>query len=351
MKSVENPTLELWSQVVLRSEYATFFHTPTWAQIIVETYPEFHIATQGFVLDDGAVAIVPMVSTVERNGYFKWYESMFPGGYGGVIAERNLTQAETDQIFEQLADCHTVYIHIMGNPYTDMNLPSRYKCSEHFTHVLPLDQGLDAILNNYRSGHKYSIKKARKLAVEIGVAESEEDWRAYYAAYEDSLARWGDNTLVSYPYTLFEQLYRRHSDNIKLWVARINGDLATGCLIFYHNQHVDYWHAATREKYYSYGLGPLLTTEIIRDACQRGFRYYDFNPSGRLKGVEGYKEGFGAQKRYFCSYEWQDNKLYQAYQNLRNLGKSILNKSSRGEADRSPIEAIAVQASQPNEPE
>jgi hypothetical protein len=66
MRVIKKPSLELWDQVVSRSEYATFFHTCTWAQIVVETYPQFHIATKSFVLDDGAIAIVPMVATTER---------------------------------------------------------------------------------------------------------------------------------------------------------------------------------------------------------------------------------------------------------------------------------------------
>ena len=328
MKVIEKPSVALWDQVVSRSEYATFFHTPTWAQIIVETYPHFCIATKGFVLDDGTVAIVPLVATTERNGFFKWCESMFPGGYGGAVAERNLTQIEVDYIFQRLMNAQTAYIHVMGNPYTRQSLPLSFNQSPLHTHVLDLAEGFDAVFRNCSKGHRYSAGKAKKMGIQVGVAETEEEFRSYYyKVYRDALKRWGDSTLVTYPYRLFEQIWLHRSENIKLWVAKVDGEMISGSLNFYHNRLVVAWHATTRENYFSHRPGPLLKTEIIRDACQRGFSYYDFSPSGGLKGVETYKEGFGAQKRSFDSYVWQDNKLYNAYHKLRHWGRSALRVS------------------------
>ena len=330
MKLIERPSTELWDQVVSRSEYATFFHTSTWARIVVETYPHFCIATKGFVLDDGTVAIVPLVGAVERNGFFEWFESMFPGGYGGAIAERDLTQIETDYIFQHLTNAHTAYIHVMGNPYTDQSLPPSFSRSLEYTHVLDLAEGFDAVFSNYSRGKKKSTRKARQMGVEIGVATTEEEFKSYYEVYEDTLRRWGSSTLVSYPYRLFDQIYRCHSEDIRLWVARVEGKIVSGSLNFYHNRNVLAWHGATLESYFGYHPVPLLRTEIVKDACERGFRYYDFSPSGGLKGVENYKDLFGAQKLSFYSYKWQSNRLYQAYQRLRHLGRGALHESPPG---------------------
>jgi hypothetical protein len=330
MKVIENPPIELWNQVISRSEYATFFHTPAWAHIIVETYPHFYIATKGFVLDDGTVAIVPLVAAAERNGFFKWCESMFPGGYGGAVAERNLIQAEIDHIFQYLTNAHTAYIHVMGNPYIDQSLPPSFSRSLQYTHVLDLAKGFDAVFSNYSRGKRKSTRKARQLGVEIGVVTTEEDFKSYYEVYEDTLRRWGSNTLVSYPYRLFEQIYRCHSENIRLWVARVEGKIVSGSLNFYTNRHVLAWHGATLESYFGYHPVPLLRTEIIKDACERGLRYYDFSPSGGLEGVENYKDLFGAERLPFYSYKWQSNRLYQVYQRLRHWGWGALHESPLG---------------------
>lgn len=329
MTVIDNPPVELWDQVVSQSEYATFFHTSTWAQILAQTYPHFQISTKGFVLHDGVVAIVPLMDISEQDRSFKWHESMFPGVYGGAVAERHLTQAEISYIFQHLAKARTACIHVIGNPSTDYTLPSSYSRSLLCTHVLTLDKGYDAIFKNYSRGRKSSVKKARKMGVEIGVAETEEEFRSYYyEVYQDSLRRWEDNVLANYPYSLFEQIYQRRSESMKLWVAKVDGEIVSGNLIFYHNRHVVYWHGATRESYFSYRPGCLLMTEIIRDACQKGFRYYDFNPSGGLKGVETYKERFGAQRVHFYSYVWNHNRVHRAYHKTVTLVRALLRRTA-----------------------
>jgi len=326
MKVISLVSPDLWDRVVDRSEYATFFHTATWARILTGTFPEYAVATKGFMLDDGAIAIVPVVGTCERNRFFRWYESTLPGTYGGPVAERHLTRSEIDDIFCHLASPYTARIHIMGNPFARMGLPSSYNRIQLHTHVLDLSRGYDAIVKHYRSGHKYSLNKARRLGIEISVASTAKDYSDYYGIYQDSLSRWGDKTLASYPYDLFARINACQSEKIRLWVARADDEIVSGCLIFYHNTHVAYWHAATRSSYLSSGAGPLLITEIIHDACERGFSIFDFNPSGGLPGVETYKEGFGAEKRLFYSYAWEGNRLYRGYQAIRNSGKIILNK-------------------------
>jgi hypothetical protein len=337
MQIIEHPTTALWQQVVNQCSYATFFHTPTWAQIIVNTFPQYHIETKGVVLDNGTIAIVPLVASVERNHYFKWYESIYPGVYGGVIAERNLTQTEIDWVFQRLINIRMAYIHIMSNPYSNHGLPAHYKTTTEFTHLLQLENGIDAILNNYRAGHKYSCKHATKLGTRVLVAETEHEYQAYFQIYQDTLARWGRGTLVQYPYSLFAQIYQHRSDNVKLWLAQLDGEIAYGCFVFYHYPHVDYWHAASLSRHHKVGAGHLLLTEIIRDACARGFRYLDFNPSGGLRGVEEFKEGFGAQKIEFSSCVWQDNKLHQAFHHLGAWGKRVLKQRAHNQTTPATI--------------
>jgi lipid II:glycine glycyltransferase (peptidoglycan interpeptide bridge formation enzyme) len=39
----------------------------------------------------------------------------------------------------------------------------------------------------------------------------------------------------------------------------------------------------------------LLLYEAIKNACEKGYFWFDFNPSAGLKGVKAFKEGFGAE--------------------------------------------------------
>ncbi|NWG20298.1 MAG: GNAT family N-acetyltransferase [Chloroflexi bacterium] len=337
MKVIEHPSRELWHQVVAASPYATFFHTPIWADILAATYPDMHIATKAFVLDDGTVAIVPIAGTIERNRLFRWYESMFPGGYGGPVARRSLTREEVLAISRHLINPRTAFIHIMGNPFFDREenfcISSNYVHSIQYTHLMSLDKGFDEVFNGYIAEKRRYTRKAMKMGVEIAVAEEERDYRQYYEVYLDTLQRWGETTLVRYPSALFDHMCRQRSQSIKLWIAKVNGDIVAGKVVFYHNQQAFYWHGATLQHYFNHHPGPLLMTEIIKDACQIGIRYLDLGPSGGLPGVEHYKESFGAEKRYFGSYVWDANQLYRAYQRLRRAG----NRKPAGATDSHPV--------------
>ena len=323
MRVIERPTALLWEDVVSRSRYSTFFHTPTWAQIVMGAYPEFQIATKGFALDDGVVAIVPLVATTERNRYFRWCESMFPGGYGGAVAQRILTREEVRLVYERLPDSRTAYLHVMGNPFSGQELPPSYSRSPECTHVLNLAEGFEAVFRSFSQGHRHKARRALRAGVTINAAETEEEyWVYYHEVYADTLRRWGDATLIRFPYSLFEQIYRHRTDRIKLWLARMNGRIVAGNVVFYHQGIVSYWHGAMLRSASRSDPTTLLQTEIIRDACVRGDRWFDFGPSGGLKGVEEFKEGFRAERAFFQSFTWQENNLYRAYRNLRRVGTS-----------------------------
>ena len=53
MKIIKNPTFKFWEEVARACDYATFFHTPTWAKITEKSHPSYRIATKGFIFDDG----------------------------------------------------------------------------------------------------------------------------------------------------------------------------------------------------------------------------------------------------------------------------------------------------------
>jgi lipid II:glycine glycyltransferase (peptidoglycan interpeptide bridge formation enzyme) len=121
------------------------------------------------------------------------------------------------------------------------------------------------------------------------------DWKKYYEVYEDSLLRWGDKASSRYELRLFEEMQRRNSPNIKLWLAAYQEKIIAGALCFYAKKHVVWWHGASLEKHFRLRPNTLIIYEAIKDACERGFSWFDFNPSGGHEGVTSFKKRFGTQ--------------------------------------------------------
>jgi lipid II:glycine glycyltransferase (peptidoglycan interpeptide bridge formation enzyme) len=124
--------------------------------------------------------------------------------------------------------------------------------------------------------------------------------------YRDALRRWDvqGRQVIGVPYTWrqFEQCYElscRQPEVAQLWLAEVDGQIVAGKWIFYWNQHVISWEGANRSAFLGHQPSSVLHIEIMRDAVQRGYAYYDFGPSGGVEGVIAFKDGHNAERHPF----------------------------------------------------
>jgi len=297
---VGSASREDWDEAVTGCPWATFFHTPVWAEVLTQTFSHYEIATPAFRYEDGNLAVLPLLRLRLLEGLY-WYESMVPGVYGGPVFKTEPRSQHYEPIWEYLRTLSDV--EIMGNPFASWTLEG-FATRPLFTQYLRLDSGYEAVRRGFSKGHRAAIKYAARQGVEVRVVGSPEDFDAYYAIYQASLRRWGKNASGFYPRQLFRNLAARPEvgDKIRLWLASVGSRVVSGALVFYHNHHAVYWHGATLGECFSYRPVHLTVAMAIEDACQRGYEYFDFNPSGGYQGVVAFKEHFGTQRLYFQRY-------------------------------------------------
>src|SRR5450631_2563802 len=119
MEVLEKVPEQLWSTVADGCDYATYFHTPKWCQVVQKTYPHrYHIATRAFEFGKDDWIVLPMIeSERELKGYFKRLNSNIFGVYGGLIATHPITAHRAQQIAKYLKHTRVKRIDIFGNPY------------------------------------------------------------------------------------------------------------------------------------------------------------------------------------------------------------------------------------------
>lgn len=317
-KVLKSVSRDFWDDVVKSSQYATFFHTYEWAKIMSETFPEYSISTRGFIMEDGTRVILPLISISAK--VFKRYISMEPGVYGGPVTDgRLLEQEEIDAIFQSIISPRVAQISITGNPLEAYELPDQFQVIGDFTQVLDLRQTFDAIYRNWSKGHKRGLRRAQKAGVSVRPASSEEEIAQYFRCYQDSLRRWGASARSFYPIELFFNIFRYSKDSGRIWLAFFDGVVISGAVVFYHNRHAVYWHGASLEQFFDKYPNILLHYVIIKDACAKGFQFYDFNPSGRagsLEGVVVFKQRFGTEKYPLNRWQW-DSPIWKALKEIR----------------------------------
>lgn len=300
---------QFWWGVVKQCEYATFFHTPLWHQLAAQTFPGYEDVTVGTQLENGTSVVLPLLKVGRGvKGLFRNCESTFTGCYGGLIADGPLSLSHRQEIYKTVCSHYRLgELCITDNPLLGESegVGDLAVTRQDFTHLLRLGPGYETIESNFAKSNRKAVNRGHRNGIVTRVAATLREYQVWYDAYQDCLTRWGETATNRYPWALFENVYhlaQAHPEYIKLWVAELEAQVIGAVLVFYCNQHVVIWHSSSYEKYFPLGLNNVVRADIIKDACERGYAYFDFNPSGKHESVAQFKDTFGAERRMITHY-------------------------------------------------
>jgi hypothetical protein len=297
---VDVPTRDEWERVWEACEYATFFHSPTWAQIWeIATDGQIRAQPERLTFSDGRQAILPLCRERRGLGLLDRRVASPHGTFGGWISEHDLGLSHARGLLDRLLDPVTSLVWRM-NPYDSLALAAGVEhglsCKADVTHSLDLAPGPEALLRGFRNGYKNDIRRARRTdRIRVEPASTMDDWRAYFRVYQETLSRWGLRPDQGYPWRVFEVMGELQSPHVTLWIARIDGTIVSGELCMYARRHAVSWHAATLADQLRTNVAKVQIFHVIEDAHRRGCRWFDFNPSAGLRGVREFKESFAAR--------------------------------------------------------
>ncbi len=295
--SITPATPAEWDLIWTDCNYSTYFHSREWAEIW-SVYTNGRICPNPIVIkfSDGKKALLPLSIQKRFKGLIRNYISSPAGTFGGWVSADDLSVEHAALLTKYLLN-KTGNLFWRLNPY-DKLVFQVYKDAnrDDATTMINLSAGFDSICKGWTRGHASAARKARKEGVNIKLASNQYDWQSYFKAYEDSLYRWGENATSKYGWELFHEIFRRKSSHVKLWLAIYQNIVVAGALCFYAKKHVVYWHGAALSDYFYVRPVNLIMYEAIKDACEQGLTWFDFNPSGGHKGVMAFKKSFGAEE-------------------------------------------------------
>ena len=113
------------------------------------------------------------------------------------------------------------------------------------------------------------------------------------------MKRWGDKARTKYRRHIFKLIRELPREFYKLWLLCDDTNTPIyGCLCFYYNNYIIYWHGAGDERHFNKGV----SYNIIEHGVMNNHNIYDFNPSGGLEGVARFKQGFGPDVKNIYKY-------------------------------------------------
>lgn len=237
--------------------------------------------------------------------------------YGGLLLDKKATVEDVLECFDSLNSwlrengISKVVYKVL--PWIYQQYPSEedlyaltWKCK---AQLISRDISSTIVIDNklkFAESRKSGIRKALSLNIEVGESN---DVDGFWHVLEDNL---GNRYNAKPVHTASEMklLMSRFSNNIKLYVAKMNGEIVGGTLIYVTPQvvHTQYISASVEGK--KHGALDLLFDYII-NKVYANCRYFDFGKSTEQGGAYlnesliFQKEGFGGRGVCYDWYQWE----------------------------------------------
>jgi hypothetical protein len=292
--SARSATADEWDAVWETCPSSTFFHSRGWADAWqAYTHGRFVPAARYLTFSDGQSVVLPLSLECLWHGAVTNAWLSPAGTYGGWLSEGVLAPEHAGLLRDYVVRTFSSRFWRL-NPFDPLakTLASDVVQADD-THAINLADGADAVFAHAHPNHRNAVRKAQRLGMHCVETTDSSDWRAYFNVYQDSLRRWGDSATSRYGWPLFAALRELKSQNVKLWLAVLEGRIVSGALCFYASRHVVSWHSASLAEGLSAKAPDFVKYVTIRDASQCGLEWYDLNPSGGHEGVRSFKAKLG----------------------------------------------------------
>lgn len=237
--------------------------------------------------------------------------------YGGLLLDKKATVEDVLECFDSLNSwlrengiSKVVY---KALPWIYQQYPSEedlyaltWKCK---AQLISRDISSSIVIDNklkFAESRKSGIRKALSLNIEVGESN---DVDGFWHILEDNLGN-RYNAKPVHTSSEMKLLMSRFPNNIRLYVAKMNGEIVGGTLIYVTPQvvHTQYISASVEGK--KHGTLDLLFDYII-NKVYANCRYFDFGKSTEQGGAYlnepliFQKEGFGGRGVCYDWYQWE----------------------------------------------
>ncbi len=273
-----------WNAFVQSAPQATFFHRAEWRTIMLDVFRHrayFLYAER----DHDIVGILPLAEVNSR--LFGHALTSLPFAvYGGVVAvdeeAASALEAEAERIGRECGAEHLELRHLVPRhadwPRQDLYVTFRKA-------ILPEEEAnMLAIPRKQRAMVRKGIQNG--LIGEIG-----QDVETFFALYADNVHRHGTPAL---PKAYFAALCALFGDAVDILIVRTpQGEAISGVLSFYFRDEVLPYYAGDAESARQLAGNDFKYWELMRRACRRGFKVFDYGRSKKGTGSYSFKKNWG----------------------------------------------------------
>jgi FemAB-related protein (PEP-CTERM system-associated) len=299
-----------WDAFLESQAHGSFYHLFGWKRLNEVQFGHSCIYLQAW---DGSrlSGVLPLILTRSRI-FGRILCSMPFVNFGGPVAVdeeagRQLVRAAQERAARLRAD----YLELRCASPLDSDMPvSLQKVSM----TLRLEDDPEALWGRFTSKHRTNIRRVYKdgLAVKSGGSELLQD---FYAVMQRS---WRDLGTPLYAESYFEAIQREFPGKTRIFICHRDGEPVAVAFNGHGNATVEgMWAGATdvgREMNANY----VLYWEMIKDACERGFKLYHLGRSTSGSGAEQFKKKWNTETSQLYWYHYRPDGQYKPVVNVDN---------------------------------
>ena len=272
-----------WDAFVRATPEGTFFHRAGWKRVIEQAFG--HRTHYLFAQADGVIeGVLPLVEIRSRL-FGHALISMPFGVYGGIAAVTDRARDILDSAAQKLAqERHVGHLEYRNvSPFHDEWARSDVYVTFRKGMDPDVEKNMLAIPRKQRAMVRKGIKNG--LASEIDVAVDR-----FFALYADNVHRHGTPALPKKYFALLKEVF---GDDCEQLIITHDGKPISGVMSFYFRDEVLPYYAGDLSAARDLAGNDFKYWDLMRRACERGYRVFDYGRSKRGTGSFDFKKNWG----------------------------------------------------------
>ena len=289
-----------WDELLLASDDRSFFHTSSWARVLVESYnyKPFYIMQ----ISDGRLSVLLPVMEVNSIITGKRGVSLpFTDYCELIVSDTGRFKNVMEQVIALGRSSGWKYLGFRGGgEFMNNATPSL----THYTHYLHINNDEKKIFGNFKGNTRRNIRKAIKEGVKVRLDNSFESIGEFFRLNCITRKRHG---LPPQPFRFFKKIYEHIISKKKGFVslAYHKNKIIAGAVFFYFNKEAFYKYGASDMSYSYLRPNNLIIWEAIRWCLNNGFINLSLGITEIVnEGLLKFKRGWGPREGILNYYKY-----------------------------------------------
>ena len=272
-----------WDAYVTAHPGATFFHRAGWQTVIARAFG--HRTHFLFAERNGEIVGVLPLAQIKSRLFGHSLSSLPFCAYGGIVANDKLAFDALDRAAQTLAQ----QLKVGSLEYRNLQAqhsdwPSK---NLYVTFRKPIDPDVEANMNAIPRKQRAMVRKGIKAGL---VGEIDADTTRFFAAYSASVHRLGTPVFSRRYFQVLKDVF---GDDCEVLTITLEGKVIASVLSFYFRDEVLPYYGGGVDAARAVAGNDFMYWELMRRACERGIKVFDFGRSKRSTGSFDFKKNWG----------------------------------------------------------